>query len=267
MKFWYQSLGRLDRFHSYRNVLHKILAAAADPGTEIYVQGILESGGIGDHFRYLEWRDSIEVVDNGIKAQKQGYDAFLVGNIGDPGVQELREALSIPVLGICQTSLHLACLTAARYSVVTVNEKFTPRILENIERYHMQTRLASVDRMHFDRIPDLDTAMNDEPLKQKLIAQFTEAAEVGVRKGAEVIVPAGGIVMAFLAHANIHQVAGVPILNGIIALVKMAELAVKVQRLTGSFISPAMTYAKPDGEMLRELRAAYGEDIYPGLPG
>jgi len=79
-----------------------------------------------------------------------------------------------------------------------------------------------------------------------------------------VIIAAGGVVMAMLAHANIHDVDGVPILNGTVALTKMGETAVKIQRLTGNFISKHMTYAPPRGELLKEVRRVYGADVYPG---
>ncbi len=79
------------------------------------------------------------------------------------------------------------------------------------------------------------------------------------------IIAAGGVVMAMLAHANIHDVDGVPILNGTVALTKMGETAVKIQRLTGNFISKRMTYAPPHGELLKEVRRVYGADVYPGI--
>lgn len=79
------------------------------------------------------------------------------------------------------------------------------------------------------------------------------------------IVAAGGVVMAMLAHANVHDVDGVPILNGTVALTKMGETAVKIQRLTGNFTSKHMTYAPPHGELLKEVRRVYGADAYPGI--
>ena len=83
-------------------------------------------------------------------------------------------------------------------------------------------------------------------------------------KGAEVIIPAGGVVMTMLANAGVYEVDGVPVLDGTIILTKMAEAAVKLHRLTGTFTSKRMTYAPPGGHVLREVRAAYGPDIYPG---
>lgn len=96
------------------------------------------------------------------------------------------------------------------------------------------------------------------------VAQFTDVARIGIEKGAETIIPAGGIVMTILAFANVHQIDNVPIVNGLIALTKMAEMAVHVKRLTGVFTSKRMMYAPPTGTLLADIRAAYGDHVYPG---
>ena len=66
-----------------------------------------------------------------------------------PQVAFLREAhqAEIPVLGLCESALHVACMMGASFSLVTINEKFTPRIVENVMRYGLKDRLAAVNRM------------------------------------------------------------------------------------------------------------------------
>ena len=55
------------------------------------------------------------------------------------------------------------------------------------------------------------------------------------------------VVMALLAYYGVHEAArGTPILNGITALVKMGEMAVKLDRLMGGrFVSKTCLYAPP----------------------
>ena len=60
------------------------------------------------------------------------------------------------MLGLCETSLHVACMMGANFSLVTINEKFTPRIVENVVHYGLKDRLAGVNRMKVDRILNLD---------------------------------------------------------------------------------------------------------------
>jgi len=172
--------------------------------------------------------------------------------------------LNIPVLGLCESAVHLACMMGAGFSIVNVNPKFSRRVIENIAGTGLSSRLVSIDEMQVERGQVLDRAFEDEAVRAKVIEQFMAAARQGVAKGAEVVIPAGGIVMAILARAGVHEVDRVPVVNGLIALVKVAELAVQVRRLTGTFTSKRMMYAPPSGTLLADIRKSYGEHVYPG---
>jgi hypothetical protein len=84
MRLWYQSLTRADAWPAYSAALRRMLAAAADPGTEFEVHGITRRGGIGDQYRSLEFIETIEVLENVAQADASGFDAILLGNIGFP---------------------------------------------------------------------------------------------------------------------------------------------------------------------------------------
>jgi allantoin racemase len=248
----------------YARALASILDGAADIGTEIVVHGLGPGKAIADQYRYLELLDTAEVLDNGLRAEREGYDAFLIGNVFEPGMHALREVLNIPVLGLLESSVHLACLMGAGFSIVNVNPKFTRKVTENVAASGLRDRLVSIDEMRVERGRILDTAFEDDAVRDQVVDQFTKAARIGIGKGAETIIPAGGIVMTILAFAGVHRVDDVPIVNGLIALTKMAEMAVRIRRLTGVFTSKRMMYAPPSGSLLADVRAAYGDHVYPG---
>ena len=266
MKLFYQSMGVARRSESgpYARTLAATLRAAAEPGTEIDVHGLSPGKAIADQYRYLELLDTQEVLDNGLRAEREGYDAFLIGNVFEPGLHALREVLNIPVLGLLECSVHLASLMGASFSIVNVNPKFRRRVTENVAAAGLSGRLISVDDMRVERGQVLDRAFEDEGVRERVIRQFTEAARAGINQGAETIIPAGGIVMTILAFASVHQVDNVPVVNGLIALTKMAEMAVRIRALTGVFTSKRMMYAPPTGALLADIRAAYGDHVYPG---
>ena len=268
MKLWYQSMSRQSEWGSYPRILRGILDHVRDPDTEIHVAGITEIGGTGDQYRYLEYLETGEVLKSVHRAVREGFDAFLIGNIADPGLQEAREIADIPVLGLCEAALHVACMMGARFSLVTINEKFTPRIVENVWRYRLQDRLAAVNRMQVERLTDLGAGFEAGPSRDAIVAQFERAAAANAEAGAEVVTAAGGVVMALLAHVGIHEAAGMPILNGITNLVKLGEMAVKTNRLMGGrFTSKRCTYAPPPARQITEFRKYYGADIYPTVKG
>jgi allantoin racemase len=262
MKLWYQSLAREAQKIDYGADLEKVIARAAEPGTTVHVQGLAQAAGIGAHFRFLEYHDTKEVIENALDAEKQGYDAFLIGNITDAGLREARELLNIPVLGLSETSLHVASMMGASFGLVAIAERWIPRLLENVERYGLRGKFAGIEAMQTSPL-DLRKAFRDEARRRDVIARFSEAAEKLVARGAEVVIPAGGEVGVFVIEAGLFQVRDAPVVAGIFELVKMGEMAVKLRALTGRFTSRRLNYSRPSGEFLARIREHYGPDVYP----
>ena len=103
MKLWYQSISRQTSWGGYPRALGRILQAVKDPDTVIDAHGITGIGGAGDHYRYLEYIETGELLENVGRAVREGYDAFLIGNIADPGLYAAREIANIPVLAACRS--------------------------------------------------------------------------------------------------------------------------------------------------------------------
>jgi hypothetical protein len=97
-----------------------------------------------------------------------------------------------------------------------------------------------------------------------VVSDFMAAARRLLAKGAEVIVPAGGDVIVFLAEAGIYEIERAPIVNGIVELIKMGETAVRLHKHTGRFTSKRFGFAPPSGDYLQRIRTFYGPDVYPG---
>jgi len=264
MKIWYQSLTRPDAWPAYNAALRSVLDRIKSHDVQIEVHGIEARGGIGDQYNYLEFIETQEVLSNVERATREGFDAFLIGNIGDPGLRQAREIARMPVLGLCETSAHLACMMGANFALVTGNTKHATRISENITRYGLAGRLAGSRPMKVERLVDLDQGFSDPAAGRVLIDQFLAAGREHAEAGAEVIIPAVGVLMTLLAHHDIHEVApGVPILNGVFALVRMGEAAVRIrQAMGGVWTSRRAMYAMPPASQLEELRAYYGP-VYP----
>lgn len=266
MRLFYQSFGvsRGSTDGHYGRVLKRIVETAAAPGTEIVIRGLSPHRAVADQYRYLELLDTVEVTENGLKAEAEGYDAFLVGNIFEPGLHELRELLNIPVLGLRESAIQVACLMGASFSLINVNPKFVPRITEAVKLQGVESRMVSVERMTVERPGVFDQALRERPAMDEVVRQFTEASRLAIDKGAEVLLPAGGSLMAVLAEAGVHEIDNTPIVNGLVALVKTGEMAVGIRRVTGVFTSKRMKYAPPSGKLLADVRAAYGDEVYPG---
>lgn len=266
MRLWYQSLTRPTAWAAYNAALRRVLDEAKEAGTEIEIHGIEKRGGVGDQFRYLEFIEAGEVLENVERATREGFDGFLIGNIADPGLREAREITDMPVLGLGETSMHLANMMGGNFSLVTGNAKHAPKIIENVTRYGLREKLFAVRRMSVERLVDLNEGFVNPAAGQALIDEFLAAARANVDEGAEVVIPAVGVLMTLLAIHGVNEVrAGIPILNGVTALVKMGETAVRMRALfKGSWTSRRATYAAPPLNQIDELRRFYGP-VYPFL--
>ena len=267
MRLFYQTLGmsRGSKSGAYGQLLTQRIQHAAAAGTIIDIAGLAPHRAVADQYRYLEFLDTAEVIENGLKAQSEGYDAFLIGNFFQPGLHELRELLTIPVLGLAESSVSMACLMGPTFSLIQVNPKFNRRILEGIAVQGLAGRMTSVEMLTVERPGSFDIALQNPDVRDGIVQQFAETARRALDRGAEVLIPAGGSLMAVLLQAGVQDIDGAPVLDGITALVKTGEMAVQMKALTGSFTSKRLTYAPPRGKILADARASYGAHIYPGV--
>ncbi len=83
-------------------------------------------------------------------------------------------------------------------------------VAENIASYGLTGRLVSIDQMAVERGAFLDRGFEDETTRATVVEAFRSAARQGVAKGAETVIPAGGIVMALLALANVAYLEEAP---------------------------------------------------------
>ena len=263
MKLWYQSLVRDLEVTPFGDMVQKLLNRCASPGTEVVAHGIAKSSGFGVHYRFLEYNDAGEVIQNAIRAEKEGYDAFIVGNVSDAGLREAKEMVNIPVLGVFEASLHMACLMGASFGLINISPKWTPRIMENVRRSGLESRLAGCESLDTSPL-ELKKAVHDESRRQEILDDVSRAAKRLLDRGAEVIFPVGGDVVVFLADANIFEMERAPIVFSHGCVITLAEAAVKMKRLTGIFNSKHLQSAPPTGEFLKRVRDFYGPDVYPG---
>jgi len=76
-----------------------------------------------DFGRLTEFRCAIQAVDNGITAQESGFDAYVMGHFQDPGLYELRSALTIPVIAQAKRRAR-GLSTRPAFGLVTLNSGF-----------------------------------------------------------------------------------------------------------------------------------------------
>ena len=158
------------------------------------------------------------VLDAGMAAARDGYDAICINSMSDSGLAALRSRLDIPVVGPGQASFHLAAMLGRRFSVVTMWARWL-WIYEKLARETgLEDRLASV--RHIDVRPDTHELLagKEDVVFAKLEAQCRNLID---EDGADVIIL--GSTTMHQSHRYLADRLDVPVLNpGLIAF-KLCE--------------------------------------------
>ena len=149
------------------------------------------------------------------KANEEGYDAVILACFSDPGLEAAREVSAIPVIGIEESTLHMAAMLGAKFSIMTPRKQRIPSKCEHVHIRGLSHFLASV------RSLDLSVAETDsDPAKTK--QRLMDEAKIAVEKdGAEVIIM-GCAGMAGYAR-EIEETLSVKVLDPAAVALKIAE--------------------------------------------
>ena len=96
-------------------------------------------------------------------------------------------------------------------------------------------------------------AFEDRGAYEEVREQFQHQAGPLLDLGVEVLVPAGGLPMLLFAREKDFTIGAAVVLNGITVVAKMAEMALKLYRLDGTFVSRAAWFSKASPEAIEQF--------------
>ena len=152
------------------------------------------------------------------KGEREGYDGFIIACFDDTGLGACREIATGPVLGICEAGMHVASMLATRFSVVTTLPRSVPIIEDLALLYGMERRCQKV------RAADIPVLALEEPgsaARDKVREEIIKARE---QDGCEAVL-LGCAGMADLT-SWLTEETGLPVIDGVVAAVKMIEALV-----------------------------------------
>ncbi|WP_245311474.1 aspartate/glutamate racemase family protein, partial [Bradyrhizobium pachyrhizi] len=124
-RIWHQSVNELDHLEVYKRALEAHAAEILGDDAEVVVHG-LPSGSyagasatavLGNAFAYH--RILSRVIDNAIAAERQGYDAFVIGSFSEPFLREIRSAVDIPVASLTESGLLVGCSLGSYVALIS----------------------------------------------------------------------------------------------------------------------------------------------------
>jgi allantoin racemase len=122
--------------------IHEEAARYARPGTEIETTSpAWGPRSIEGHYDdIVAAAATLEVV----RERSDDFDGVVIACFGDPGLFAAREISRVPVVGIAEASMLMACTVAHRFSVVTVLPRVKPWIEDTVRLHGLEARCASV---------------------------------------------------------------------------------------------------------------------------
>jgi allantoin racemase len=171
------------------------------------------------------------------EAEADGCAAGVIGCFYDGGLRELRESLSMPVVGMAEASLFLASTLGHRFSIIVGRKKWIPKMSDNLVLYGLERRLASFRSVEMG-IPDVQ-ADPDRFFKRV----FEEGRRAVEEDGAEVIVLSEIATPAVWERAR--EELPVPLVDPGVACWKWAELVADLYERIGLSHSKVYGYEAP----------------------
>ena len=261
MRIWHQSFTVLSDLGAYDRALQDHFRRVARPDTEIVMHGMkpgtYRTNYPGNDIRHvgLQHLHSIQFVEAGLAAERDGFDAYAISTLPDPALREIRSLLRIPVVGYGESAMLTSCLLGARFAVMVFIAELTHQLADNARRYGLADRLTGVTDVGF-RFADVLAGFADPA---PLIERFRAAARVQIGNGAEVIIPGEAPLCVLLASQGVSSIDGVPVLDSLSCWIKHAEMLVDLKRQSGvERCQVGYFNAPPPRERVDELLAFYG---------
>jgi len=203
-------------------------------GTEVYdeyIKGIIEEikrpdveatvthlnkGPTHLEYHYYEHLIIDEMLHLLKNAEREGYDAFVIGCFYDPGLREAREIVSMPVIAPAETCMHVASTLGHKFSIIVGRRKWIPKMEDNAYVYGLERKLASFREMKLS-VPQM--VKNPGNTKEAILKAAKKAVE---EDGAEVIVLGCTMESGFIK--DLIRILGVPVLDAVVISWKFAEM-------------------------------------------
>jgi allantoin racemase len=216
----------------WNNMIREAYEAYKDPGTEIDIVNI-KKGPESIEQIYDEAWAALPTLLEAEKAEREGYNGVIDYCFGDPALEAIKEALSIPVVGINEPTVHLASLLGKKFSVIGVGGTGADTLFtDKLATYGLSHKLASV------RITDIKVLDIKKDFNKLVNALMEEGKKAIAEDGAQVLVLGCGSLLNIAEI--IQEKLKVPVIDPGLAALKIVEDLVKL-KLTHS----RRAYVKP----------------------
>src|SRR3546814_10581743 len=165
----------------------------------------------------------VGILEAGLTAQTDGYDAVCIDTVSDSGMAALRSLLDIPVIGPGRHAMLTALMLGDRFSIVCMWDRWRPLYAKTLAELGLEGKCASI------RAADLQPN-NQEQIGGREDEVFPVLLEVAARCVAEDradVIVLGSTTM-HEAHAFLAERLPVPVINPGPLSYRLADAAIRL---------------------------------------
>ena len=247
----------LHELGAYKASLEGHAMKVLEPGQRVEVHGMPRGAYHGRsptaalsnafaHHRILD-----PVLDSAVRAEREGFDAFVVGSFSEPFLRELRSAIDIPVASVTEATMLVACSIGRLAAPISNDPAIAWLVRQSIEMHGLQTRIQLPRSIE----PPLDERQLADAFASpaRLLQSFTEAARRAIDDGADVIIPAEGVLSEFLYSHGVAAIDQVPVMDSFAVAWSYAAMMAGLRSRTGLAVSRKRHYRRDDAQLISDL--------------
>lgn len=163
------------------------------------------------------------IVEAGLRAEQEGYDAVIMDTVSDSGLYALRSRLTIPVIGPGMVSYAIAMILGKRFSIITMWDKWRHLYEKNLDTYHLWDKCASIRAV--DIPPDVEALFAGK--EEEMFTRLTEEAQKAIDEDGAGVILLGSTTM-HQAGDYMSQHLPAPVINPGPVAIKITESLVQL---------------------------------------
>lgn len=225
---------------AYDELIAASLHPALQRATDVEIRHLAHGPADIDYYAPKHLVES-EVMAAAVAAEREGFDAFVIGCCYDPALTQCRELVEIPVIGPLEASVLLSRLFGHSFAVLTDHHKAVPELRDRVRLYGLESNcrgVAAIDWFVDDMVLDPAAVARDTALKVHDVLETT---------GAETVVIGCTIVSACYELAALRGDAtttSMSVINPNLMAVKLAEMFADL-RASGQYRMSRVGYYQP----------------------
>ncbi len=259
-RIWLQSFTDLTQLPGYARMLADHAERICHSETTVEIFGVRAGTypeGVApiEALRYPSIRHllDLQVIENAVRAEREGYDAMAISCFYDPGLEAARGSVDIPIASICESTLLVARSVGRSFALVGLEEDNAAFLRDLVRHYGLEDSLARVTALDPPATePELDQAFSGS---SEFVQRFEESCRrQAILTDADVLIPAEGVLNTALVHNDVREIDGRPVLDAYAILLSYAEMLANLRRTTGMQASRAAYGPRPPDSLTAHFR-------------